>query len=147
MWFMDGETILFGMLFFVGFIGVVLFILIMTNNSAKKYKKKHPEAATVWITDRHINGVLTGVSIKKVDGQKAKAFGMMAAHGVYVLPGTRILSLEHCDNYRIMKKDKEYLSQNKTEMTVTLEEGKDYTLEFNENPGQYSIIEGKPKAK
>ena len=127
--------------------GPAWFILTMVNKSAKKYKRNNPDAATIWIVDRPINGVVTGVYIKKVDGQKAKTFGIANPHGAYILPGTHVLSLEHCDNERIMKKDAEYEKINKTDMSMTLEPGKDYTLEFNEHPGQYSLIEGKPEGK
>jgi len=141
-----GLTFLGGLLIAAVFAGIVWLFIAMGNQSAKKFKKDHPEAATIWI----MNQRFIGVNVKKVDGKKPKAFGygtVSSPDGVYLLPGDHVLSLEHGNADPEVEKDPEYKKLKFSEMNVSVEAGKDYTLQFSEKPGQYALIEGKPKGE
>ncbi len=111
-----------------------------------KFKTDHPEAATIWIVRERFYGV----NIKKSDGEKVKTFetgvrGTVA--GVHILPGTHVLSLEHVHADPGVAKDPEFKKQRFSEIKVSLEPEKDYTLQYGEQPGNYSVIAGKPGEK
>ncbi|MDR1766070.1 MAG: hypothetical protein LBR77_08305 [Lachnospiraceae bacterium] len=140
------ETILGGILFLAIFAGIFWFWLAAGNMSAKKFKNNNPDAATIWIIgQRYI-----GVDIRKVDGKKPKKFGyglITSPGGIYLLPGSHVLYIEHGNMDPAVYKDPEYKKIKFSEMGIAVEAGKDYILEYNEHPGQYALVEGKPEGK
>lgn len=150
MWKFTSSEALLGVLgtaLIIGIIvGVCWVVLKSQNKSAEKYKKENPNAATIWIVQQNY----WGVKIKKVDGGKVNSFqnGVKdGSGGTYILPGDHVLTLEHAHADPDVNKQPEYKKQKVSTFKISVEPGKDYTLAFNEYPGQYSLVEGKPERK
>ncbi len=150
MWKFTWDEILLGILgavlVFAVIIVVCWLLLKSGNKSAKKFKSENPNAATIWI----IQQKFWGVKIKKADGNKVKSFenGINdGSGGTYILPGEHVLTLEHIHVVPAVNKDPEYKRQKISTMKVSLEPGADYTLQFDQQPGRYSLIKGKPEGK
>ena len=146
MWDFTFDEILIGLLLAVvivaGIVGVCLVLLKGGNKAAAKFKNENPNAATIWIFQEKF----WGVKIKKADVNKVKSFqnGITdASGGTYILPGEHILTIEHFHADPAVNKSAEYKKQKVSEIKISVEHGRDYTLLFNQEPGQYSLIEGK----
>jgi len=140
------ETVIGGLAGAAVFAGIIWLVLAKGNQSAKKFKANNPNAATIWIIYQRF----IGVNIKQVDGKKPKKFGyglISSPGGIYLLPGNHVLKIEHGNADPKVNKDPEYRKQRVSEMSISVDQGKDYILQYNEQPGQYLLVEGKPEGK
>lgn len=138
------ETVALALLGIAIFAGIVWFVIVTKNKAAEKFKQENPDAATIWIVGQRF----IGVSIRKVDGVKAKtsSTGLVSQPSRTFIPhGEHVLTLEYGNADPAVNKTPEFKAQRFSEMKVSLEPNKDYTLLYNEQPGQYSLIEGKPE--
>jgi len=112
--------------------------------SAIKFKQKNPQAATIWIVTK----APIWVSIKKVDGLKAKKFKFGTfpkRQGTYILPGSHVLTIEFANFDPDVSKNPKPIRRTFSEMNVNLEPRQDYLLQYDVNSGQYSLVEGIPQ--
>jgi len=150
MWDFSLDELLFGVLGAGLVIAIVVAVcwlwLKSGNKAAAKFKSENPDTATIWIAQRKF----WGVKIKKADGSRVKSFqnGMTdGSGGTYILPGEHVLTLEHIHADPAVNKNPEYKKQRISAMKVSLERGKDYILQFDQQPGVYSLVEGKPEGE
>ena len=144
---MDGLEFYYLLLFFVGIALCILItrsILSMDYFVVKKFKKKNPQAATIWIACN--KGDL--IRIIKIDGSKTNSLGMGTVskpNKTYILPGSHVLTLRHYSANPDGSKRSKRIITNFSELKVNIDPKQDYTLLYNEQPDQYSLVEGMPQ--
>jgi hypothetical protein len=125
-------------------IGVVALFIVarivgsVNDQKAAKFKEDNPDVATIWLT----GGMDNVVYIDQVDGGKV----YQQKNGVYILPGDHVLSLSHRqreEDYSLTSKRRHRTTRFRSKMKVSLVARGQYTLQFGDVPGIYSLVEGR----
>jgi len=127
-------------LIFAAGILYMIFMNVFRKKKTKDYSKNHPNAVRVFLG---IKGGITSdiIQVITVDGALPDTFVSGTKTGVFLLPGTHELELEHSHSRPGVMHKTVTTSTGMVKRRFAVEEGKAYTLSFDREEHEFVIEE------